>query len=52
MKKQITIYHGSSRVVEAPVFGDGRQNNDFGLGFYCTEAQRPAPKVFTVTARG
>lgn len=31
------IYHGSTRIVRTPEFGEGRQYNDFGLGFYCTE---------------
>ena len=38
MEKQITIYHGSKQIVENPAFGLGRKNNDFGLGFYCTES--------------
>ena len=38
MKKRITIYHGSSQVVNSPTFGFGRKNNDFGPGFYCTES--------------
>ncbi|MBR3234076.1 MAG: DUF3990 domain-containing protein [Atopobiaceae bacterium] len=38
MDKLITIYHGSRQIVEAPTFGLGRKNNDFGLGFYCTES--------------
>ena len=38
MYKEITIYHGSKQIVEAPTFGLGRKNNDFGLGFYCTES--------------
>lgn len=38
MDKKITIYHGSKQIVEAPVFGEGKKNNDFGLGFYCTES--------------
>ena len=37
MEKTITIYHGSNQVIEVPVWGAGRKNNDFGLGFYCTE---------------
>ncbi len=35
MKK--TIYHGSSIVVDKPLFGLGKIYNDYGLGFYCTE---------------
>ena len=38
MNKKITIYHGSKQIVEVPVFGEGKKNNDFGLGFYCTES--------------
>ena len=38
MNKLITVYHGSKQIVEVPTFGLGRRNNDFGLGFYCTES--------------
>ena len=38
MEKLITVYHGSTQIVEVPTFGEGRKNNDFGLGFYCTES--------------
>ena len=38
MNKIITIYHGSKQIVEVPTFGIGKKNNDFGLGFYCTES--------------
>ena len=38
MDKLITLYHGSKQIVEVPTFGLGRKNNDFGLGFYCTES--------------
>ena len=36
MDKLITIYHGSEKIVEQPIFGEGKKNNDYGLGFYCT----------------
>jgi hypothetical protein len=39
MEKVITIYHGSEKIVENPTFGEGTKNNDFGLGFYCTESE-------------
>lgn len=42
MEKLITIYHGSEQIVEVPTFGKGRKNNDFGLGFYCTESDNLA----------
>jgi hypothetical protein len=38
MDKLLTIYHGSKQIIEVPAFGLGRKNNDFGLGFYCTES--------------
>ncbi len=34
---KLTIYHGSPVVIEKPTFGVGNPNNDYGLGFYCTE---------------
>ena len=37
MSKEKIIYHGSHNIVETPTFGVGSPNNDYGLGFYCTE---------------
>lgn len=34
---KITIYHGSKDLIEKPQYGFGKKNNDYGLGFYCTE---------------
>lgn len=42
MNKRITIYHGSEKIVEQPTFGEGRKNNDFGSGFYCTASENLA----------
>ena len=42
MGKIITLYHGSEKIIEAPFFGEGKRNNDFGLGFYCTESEELA----------
>ncbi|MCB6992383.1 DUF3990 domain-containing protein [bacterium 210820-DFI.6.37] len=42
MGKLIDIYHGSERIIERPAFGEGRKNNDFGIGFYCTENEELA----------
>ena len=39
MEQHITIFHGSEKIVEQPVFGAGKRNNDFGLGFYCTASE-------------
>jgi len=32
----ITLYHGSESIIERPVLGKGKRNNDYGIGFYCT----------------
>lgn len=37
MNNKITLFHGSEKVIKVPTFGVGRETNDFGLGFYCTE---------------
>jgi len=42
MEKQLTLYHGSERIVNEPAFGKGKEHNDFGLGFYCTESEELA----------
>ena len=34
---KLILYHGSSEVIQAPVFGKGKSYNDYGKGFYCTE---------------
>lgn len=34
---QRTLYHGSERIIEHPIFGYGKPYNDYGLGFYCTD---------------
>lgn len=42
MEKQLILYHGSERIVNEPAFGKGKEHNDFGLGFYCTESEELA----------
>lgn len=39
MERIITLYHGPEQLIEEPTFGKGKGNNDFGLGFYCTESE-------------
>lgn len=34
---EITLFHGSSDIIRKPEFGKGKPNNDYGLGFYCTQ---------------
>lgn len=42
MEKKITIYHGSEKIIENPIFGGGKRYNDFGFGFHCTESEELA----------
>lgn len=32
----ITLYHGSDKIVSEPKFNLGKEYNDYGKGFYCT----------------
>ena len=32
------IYHGSPKTIETPLYGYGSKQNDYGLGFYCTQS--------------
>ena len=34
---KLILYHGSSSIIEHPIFGKGKAYNDYGKGFYCTE---------------
>lgn len=31
------VYHGSTDIINPPIFGAGKVTNDYGRGFYCTE---------------
>jgi len=33
----MVLYHGSGVLVERPIYGQGKSENDYGRGFYCTE---------------
>lgn len=46
--RNMIIYHGSEKIIEKPIFGEGKKHNDFGLGFYCTENEALA-KEWSVT---
>lgn len=39
---KLTLYHGSSEIIEKPLFGKGKTYNDYGKGFYCTECEELA----------
>lgn len=38
----IYLYHGSDHIVEKPVFGGGKPDNDYGSGFYTTRIKERA----------
>lgn len=38
----MTLYHGSEFIIDNPIYGKGRKNNDYGIGFYCTEDEKLA----------
>jgi len=31
------LYHGSENIIETPILGAGKKNNDYGQGFYCSK---------------
>ena len=35
---KLTLYHGSTQIVEKPLLGVGKPYNDYGQGFYCTQS--------------
>ena len=37
MTAHLHIYHGSTTIIEKPIYGGGKLYNDYGRGFYCTE---------------
>lgn len=45
MKKD--IYHGSPQIIAHPIFGYGKTENDYGVGFYCTEIEDMAKEWST-----
>ena len=36
------IYHGSDKIIEKPILGEGNIHNDYGLGFYCCSSKELA----------
>ncbi len=34
---KLILYHGSPEIIEKPLFEKGKEYNDYGRGFYCTE---------------
>ena len=38
MTEKLNLYHGAPLIIEKPTYGTGNPNNDYGLGFYCTES--------------
>lgn len=46
------LYHGSNHIVEKPVYGYGRTDNDFGRAFYCSNDQELAKEWASADASG
>lgn len=38
----LTLWHGSVKIIEKPLYGAGKAYNDYGRGFYCTEHEELA----------
>ena len=49
MKK---LFHGSEKIIKKPVYGQGRTDNDYGQGFYCTEDIELAREWAALDERG
>lgn len=41
---KITVYHGATQIIDAPLCSVGRSNLDFGQGFYVTDLKEQAIK--------
>ena len=46
------LFHGSTRIVDKPVYGQGRSDNDYGKGFYCTRDIELAKEWASVSVAG
>lgn len=46
------LFHGSENIVNKPVYGAGRPDNDYGRGFYCTEDIELAGEWAAASAEG
>ena len=46
------IYHGSEVIVGQPIYGNGKAENDYGRGFYCTENPELAREWAANTEKG
>lgn len=40
--KKILVYHGSDHVIQTPIYHGGKDDNDYGNGFYTTEYEERA----------
>ena len=46
------LFHGSETIIERPIFGFGRRDNDYGQGFYCTKSFEMAAEWAASTETG
>ncbi|WWR18244.1 DUF3990 domain-containing protein [Lachnospiraceae bacterium JLR.KK009] len=40
--ESLTVFHGSGYVIKAPKYLGGKEDNDYGNGFYLTEFEEQA----------
>ena len=45
---KITVYHGGTERVDVPICRLGRENLDFGRGFYCTVLEQQANECLSL----
>lgn len=47
-RKKIMVYHGSDHIIHTPVYLGGKDDNDYGNGFYTTEYEERAKSWATL----
>lgn len=52
MNSSLILYHGSDKIIRKPVYGEGREHNDYGKGFYCTESPELAKEWACTSLKG
>ncbi|MDO4502758.1 MAG: DUF3990 domain-containing protein [Coriobacteriia bacterium] len=40
--RTLELFHGSTKIIQKPILGQGNRRNDYGLGFYCTPNEQMA----------
>lgn len=48
----LILWHGSVKIIEKPLYGAGKNYNDYGPGFYCTEHEELAKEWACIEKKG